>query len=48
MPNKSKFRKNRKLKSKMKGGNAEGPGDEAPAAPEDMISSNSKRTKWKC
>jgi len=34
MPNKLKFRKNRKLKSKMKGGNAEGPGDEAPGAPE--------------
>ena len=29
MPNKTKFRKNRKLKSKMKGGNAEGPGKEA-------------------
>ena len=29
MPNKSKFRKNRKLKSKMKGGNAEGPRNEA-------------------
>ena len=34
MPTKLKFRKNRKLKSKMKGGNAEGPGDEAPGAPE--------------
>ena len=34
MPNKSKFRKNRKLKSKMKGGNAEGLGKEAPAPPQ--------------
>ena len=33
MPNKSKFRKNRKLKSKMKGGKAEGP-DSEPNAPE--------------
>ena len=28
MPNKTKFRKNRKLKSKMKGGKAEGPDSE--------------------
>ena len=34
MPNNRKFRKNRKLKTKMKGGQAEGPGDGAPGAPE--------------
>ena len=33
MPNKTKFRKNRKLKSKMKGGKVEGP-DTEPNAPE--------------
>ena len=39
MPNKSKFRKNRKLKSKMKGGNAEGAEPKVPPLPteNDMI-----------
>ena len=35
MPNKTKFRKNRKLKSKMKGGKAEEP-DSEPNASEDL------------
>ena len=36
MPNKLKFRKNRKLKSKMKGGQFEGPNNEAPVAEENV------------
>ncbi len=44
MPNKSKFRKNRKLKSKMKGGNAAGPGKEAPAASEFVAAPVAKAT----
>ena len=40
MPNKQKFRKNRKLKNKMKGGNAEGPGDEAPESKENPEAQN--------
>lgn len=44
MPNKSKFRKNRKLKSKMKGGNAIGPGKEAQVAPEDAAVPVAKAT----